>query len=111
MKLLIVGSRSISNFDLTGYIPADTDYIISGGAKGIDTIAEQYADLHGIKKTVIRPQYEKFGKVAPLKRNEQMVELCDTVLAIWDGKSKGTKYTVSYAKKKDKKIIEVIVCK
>ena len=44
MKLLIVGSRSITDFDLQGHIPPETDLIISGGANGVDTLAEQYAD-------------------------------------------------------------------
>ena len=110
MKLLIVGSRTITNFDLTGHIPEETDLIISGGAKGVDTIAEQYADSHGIEKLIILPKYEKFGKAAPIKRNEEMVELADTVLVIWDGKSRGTKYTLNYAKKKNKKIVEITLC-
>ena len=83
MKLLIIGSRTITNFDLTGHVPEETSLIISGGAKGVDTIAEQYADSHGIEKLIIKPQYEKFGRAAPIKRNEEMVELADTVLAIW----------------------------
>ena len=107
MKLLIVGSRSITDFDLTGYVPNDTELIISGGAKGIDRIAERYADENQIKKLIIRPQYDRYGNGAPFKRNEEMVKLCDTVLAIWDGKSRGTKYTVEYAKKKNKAVIIV----
>ena len=108
MKLLIIGSRTITNFDLTGHVPEETSLIISGGAKGVDTIAEQYADSHGIEKLIIKPQYEKFGRAAPIKRNEEMVDLADIVLAIWDGRSRGTKYTVDYAVKKGKRIIEVI---
>jgi len=44
MKLLIVGSRNISEFDFSDHIPADTELIISGGAYGIDALAEDYAD-------------------------------------------------------------------
>ena len=40
MKLLVVGSRSIENFDLSPYIDTNVSAIISGGACGIDTIAE-----------------------------------------------------------------------
>ncbi|MCC8161147.1 MAG: hypothetical protein LIO53_07580 [Oscillospiraceae bacterium] len=50
MKLLVVGSRSITNIDIAPYIPKDTDTIISGGANGIDTLAEQYADKHKLSK-------------------------------------------------------------
>ena len=109
MKLLVAGSRSITDFDLSEHIPDGVHLIISGGAKGIDTLAEQYADVHGIDKLIIRPQYEKFGRAAPIKRNEQMVDICDAVLAVWDGKSRGTGYTLNYARKKEKEIIEVVI--
>lgn len=108
MKLLIIGSRTITDFDLTGHIPAKTELIISGGAKGMDTVAEHYADAHGIEKLIIRPKYERYGRAAPLKRNEEMVNAADTVLAIWDGVSHGTKYTLDHARKKGKKIIEIV---
>ncbi len=105
MKLLIVGSRSIKEYDLKRHIPIETTLIITGGAKGIDALAEEYADNKRISKLILRPQYELYGRAAPLKRNEKMVELCDTVLIVWDGYSKGTEYTMRYAKKIGKKVI------
>ena len=75
MKVLIAGSRSIKEFDLEKHIPPQTKLIISGGASGIDTLAEKYADKHRISKLILRPQYGEFGKAAPLKRNEMMI-LC-----------------------------------
>ena len=104
MKLLIVGSRSITNFDLTPYIPSDVDTVISGGAHGIDSLAEQYADSHRLSKYIVRPRYDLYGRAAPLKRNEQMVDMADAVLVIWDGRSRGTRYTVRDARKKSKQI-------
>ena len=104
MKLLIAGSRSITEFDLAPYIPTDTDMIISGGAVGIDDLAEKYADKHRISKMILRPRYDLYGKAAPLRRNEEMIQLCDRVLVIYDGKSRGTKYTIDYAKKLGKPI-------
>ena len=104
MKLLIVGSRSIDEFDLTPYVPPQTELIISGGAVGVDSIAEKYADSHRISKLILRPHYDLYGKAAPLKRNEVMVELADEVLVIWDGSSRGTMHTVNFAKKKNKPI-------
>ena len=102
MKLLIVGSRSITDFDLSFYIPANVDTIISGGACGIDSLAEQYADSHRLSKYIIRPQYDLYGRAAPLKRNEQMVDMADELLIIWDGRSKGAQYTLKYAEKINK---------
>ena len=100
MKLLIVGSRSIESFSLEDYIPEDTDMIISGGACGIDSLAEQYADLHRLSKYILRPRYDLYGRAAPIKRNEQMVDLADAVLVIWDGHSKGAQSTVKYTEKR-----------
>ena len=105
MKLLIAGSRNIKEYDLDKYVPKETKMIIAGGAKGIDALGEQYADRNHLSKIILRPQYSIYGKAAPLKRNEQMVKLCDVALIIWDGKSRGTKYTIDYAGKLGKKVI------
>ena len=72
-------------------------------------MAEQYADVSRLSKWIVRPQYRLYGRAAPLKRNERMVDLADAVLVIWDGVSKGTQYTVSYAQKKGKPIMLVRV--
>lgn len=109
MKLLIVGSRSITDFDLSPYISAEVDTIISGGADGIDSLAEQYADFHRLSKYILRPRYDLYGRAAPLKRNEQMVLMADAVLVIWDGSSKGAQYTLKYARKCGKPITLVQV--
>ena len=87
MKLLVSGSQSITNFDLSEYINNDTTLIISGGNIGIDTIAEEYADKHGISKLILRPNYKIYPDSASTMRDEQMVDICDAVLLIWDGKS------------------------
>lgn len=102
MKLLIGGSRSIKNLDISSYIPADTSMIITGGAAGIDTLAEQYADKHKISKLILHPKYNLYRKAAPLIRNNEMVDICDFILIFWDGKSKGTKHTIEYAKSQRK---------
>ena len=107
MKLLIAGSRSITNFDLSPYIPKNVDTIISGGAEGIDALAEQYAKEHKISRTVILPKYNLYGKAAPIKRNCEMVDMADAVLVVWDGKSKGTLSTINYAKKQSKQLVLV----
>ncbi len=111
MKLLIAGSRSIKDFDLSEYVAEDVDLIICGGAEGIDRIAEIYADKKRISKLVLRPHYELYGRTAPLKRNEQMVDIADAVLIVWDGVSSGTAYTVNYAKKCLKTLTVIILKK
>lgn len=105
MKLAVIGSRGLTVDDLSPYIPADTDEIISGGAKGIDTCAREYARKAGLRLTEFQPEYERYGRyAAPLKRNEKIVEAADRVLAFWDGASRGTRYTVDYAKKLGKPV-------
>lgn len=102
MKLLIAGSRQINNFDFSKYISDDVDTILSGGAKGIDSLAELFADKHRLSKIILRPRYDLYGKSAPLKRNEELVQMADKILIIWDGSSRGTKYTINYAKNSTK---------
>ena len=106
--MLIAGSRTIETFNLSEFVPEETELIISGGANGIDSLAERFADQRNISKLILRPKYNQYGKSAPLKRNEQMVNLADEILVIWDGKSRGAKYTIDYAKKMKKPITIII---
>ena len=107
MKLMIAGSRSITEFDLSPYVSDKVDTVISGGAEGVDMLAELYADKKRLSKYVIRPRYELYGCGAPLKRNKEMVDMADAVLVIWDGKSRGTKFTMDYAQKVGKQLTVV----
>ena len=107
MRLLVVGSRSVTDFDLSPYISSDVDTIISGGASGVDSLAERYADMHRLSKYIMRPRYDIYGRGAPLKRNEKMVDMADAVLVVWDGSSRGTLHTVNYAKKINKPLTVV----
>ena len=109
MKLLIVGSRSITDYDLSLYVDESIDLIISGGAAGVDTLAEKYADKKGISKLILKPDYKRYGKAAPIIRNKMMVDLCDALIVIWDGKSKGTKHTIDYAQKVGKPLTIITV--
>lgn len=104
MKLLVAGSRGITDFDLSPYISPEVDTIISGGASGVDGIAEQYADTHHLAKVIVRPRYELYGRAAPIRRNEEMVDMADAVLVVWDGQSRGTLSTLKYAEKKKKPV-------
>ena len=109
MKVAVIGSRNLTNVEISKYIPENTEEIISGGARGIDTLAEAWADKNGISKIIIKPEYEKFKRGAPLKRNEKIVELADIIIALWDGKSRGTKFTIDYAKKLKKEVKVYII--
>ncbi len=94
MKVAVIGSRGLAVNNLEEYIPENTTEIISGGAKGIDTCAREYALSHNIKLTEFLPEYERYGRGAPLKRNIAIVRSADIVLAFWDGSSRGTKFVI-----------------
>lgn len=94
MKVAVIGSRGLSVSDLGRYLPETTTEIVSGGAKGVDTSARKYALAHGIKLTEFLPEYTKYGRSAPLKRNITIIEYSDIVIAFWDGKSRGTKFVI-----------------
>ena len=94
MRVGVVGSRSITVLNLKDYLPKDTTMIVSGGARGVDTCARQYAKTYGIPLLEFLPDYERYGRSAPLRRNVTIVENSDLVLAFWDGRSRGTMHTV-----------------
>ena len=94
MKVAVIGSRTLNVPNLEDYLPKDTTEIVSGGARGVDTSARQYALRNGIKLTEFLPEYEKYGRKAPLRRNITIIQNADLVLAFWDGKSRGTKFVI-----------------
>ena len=109
MKVAVVGSRSVFVTDIGMYI-SDGDEIVSGGAVGVDSCAAEYAKKNGLKLTVFLPQYERYGRAAPIARNKKIVDYADKIIAFWDGKSKGTLSVIKYAEKTGK-LCEIILCK
>ena len=109
MKLAIIGTRTLVIENLEKHIPKEVTEIVSGGARGVDRQAADFAKTHGIKLTEFLPDYARFGKGAPLKRNVQIAEYADAVLAFWDGKSKGTLFTIELFQKLNKKVEVKIV--
>ena len=104
MKIAVIGSRGLKVDNLEKYLPEETTEIVSGGAKGIDTCAREYALAKGLKLTEFLPEYAKYGRIAPLKRNLQIIDYADCVLAFWDGRSRGTEYVIKQCKKKNIKV-------
>ena len=116
MKLAIVGSRSIIDKDFV-FIEIDIfileygtpELIISGGARGVDTIAEEYASQNGIETCIFKPDWKKYGKSAGIVRNKDIISKSTHVLAFQENKSKGTQSSINLAKKMGKtlKVIEM----
>ena len=100
MKVAVIGSRNLKVDDLGKYLPDGVTEIVSGGARGVDTCAREYARANKIKLTEFLPEYDKYGRGAPLRRNITIIEYADLVLAFWDGSSHGTKYVIDNCKKR-----------
>lgn len=104
MKVAVIGSRGLRVDNLEKYLPKETTEIVSGGARGIDAYAREYAVKNKIKLTEFLPEYERYGRSAPLKRNLLIIDYADYVLAFWDCKSHGIKYVIDNCKKKNKPV-------
>ncbi len=102
MKIVIVGSRGLSVHCLGRYLPEDVTEIVTGGAKGVDTSAREYAERNHIKLVEFLPQSQIYGKSAPLKRNLQITNYADEVFVFWDGISRGRRFVIEECKKKEK---------
>ena len=74
--------------------------MLSGGAGGVDTLANNYAIANGIAFVTYPADWKNNGKGAGYIRNKQMVNIADVCLAIWDGESNGTKHTITLCQKK-----------
>lgn len=110
MKLAIVGSRNLKNIAIDQYISEEVEEIVSGGAVGVDLCAAEYAKSKGLKLTEFLPQYELYGRAAPIVRNKQIVDYSDKIIVFWNGSSKGALSVISYARKSNKPF-EVILYK
>jgi hypothetical protein len=87
-----------TNEDFFDCLPADALWV-HGGAIGFDSQVENYARRHNIKTKIIRPDYQKYGKRAPLIRNHEIVSGANLLVACYDGRiTGGTLYTIKLAK-------------
>lgn len=104
MKIAVVGSRSLLIDDLGKYLPPDAEEIVSGGARGVDACARDYALRRGLRLKEFLPDYDRFGKLAPLLRNSQIIDYADEVYAFWDGHSRGTRHVIDECRRRGKKL-------
>lgn len=93
MKVIVAGSRSITDFKKVWQAIEESGFqiseLVSGGARGVDRLAEEWARDKEIPTRIFRPDW-KLGAVAGPIRNQQMAVYADALIAIWDGKSRGT---------------------
>lgn len=112
-RVVIAGCRDYNNYEKAksyidfclSNIRKEYDIIIlSGCASGADSIGERYAEENGSMVEKYPADWKRYGRSAGPRRNKQMAEICDYVICLWDGKSKGTKSMIDYAKKYNKPI-------
>lgn len=109
-KVIIAGSRGFSNYKLlkeqcNKYLRDKRKIcniiIVSGHARGADLLGEKYAQDEGFSMEIYPAQWDKYGKRAGYRRNEQMAEVADGLIAFWDGQSKGTKHMIDIMTEKN----------
>lgn len=113
MKIAIVGSRKFNDYELLKNVVKDyiVKYncvnitIVSGGAKGADTLAEHFAKEFDFEMKIFHPDWEQLGRDACSARNTQIVTFSDIVFAFWDGSSPGTKDSIKKAEQMKKILI------
>ena len=108
MNVAIVGSRSFEDFEtLDNFVksvvfPKDIEAVVSGGARGADTLAEMFAARYSISTKILLPDWSKYGRRAGFIRNKLIVDHVDILIAFWNGKSKGTASTIDLARQQNK---------
>ena len=103
LTCIIAGGRDINDYQLvldavkeSGF---DIGTVVSGGAKGVDTLGEMYSEQNMLNLKIFRPDWDTHGRAAGPIRNRKMAENAEALIAIWDGKSRGTKNMIETAKK------------
>ncbi len=112
MRLIIAGGRNFFDYELLekealDFIGDNTPVIISGLARGADTLACDFAAEYGYTLEGFAAEWKKDGyydRSAGIKRNKLMAKNADHLLAFWDGKSKGTMQMIDYADEKGLKV-------
>jgi hypothetical protein len=115
MKIIIAGSRDFPLYDFVedgniGFVIAESPFagkiteVVSGGAKGPDTLGEMWAALFEVPVKKYPPDWDLHGKAAGPIRNKQMAEYADGLIAIWDYKSRGTLNMINNMKKLGKPV-------
>lgn len=108
-RVIIAGGRNFTDYNLLknkcGNILANkaaTHHIIivSGTARGADSLGEQYAREHGYTIEQYPADWKTNGRAAGIIRNGQMANSADALIAFWDGESRGTKNMIDLARKK-----------
>ncbi len=104
LKTIIAGGRNLTDYKLVEEACKQAPWIItevvSGMAKGVDSLGEEWANNHNIPIKQFPANWEKYGKRAGPIRNIEMGDYADALIAVYDGKSRGTGHMIDYAREK-----------
>jgi len=102
MRVIIAGSRKIRDFQVVSDAIKESGFeiteVVSGCAIGVDTNGEIWASLNKIPVKKFRAEWDLYGKKAGVIRNTMMAQYAEALIAVWDGKSHGTKHMIDYAR-------------
>lgn len=110
MKIIVAGSRDVTEYDTVRQAFIHSGYwkefgmrieVVSGTARGVDRLGEMFAVNNGLKCHKFPADWDTHGKAGGHIRNRYMGNFArehgGRLLAIWDGKSRGTKGMIEYA--------------
>mgnify|MGYP003533449592 CR=1 FL=1 len=105
-KVIVAGGRDFNDYSLLkekleSLLKNKNEIeIVSGKARGADSLGEQYANEKGYPINSHPANWDEYGKSAGYIRNKEMAEYADALVAFWDGKSRGTKHMIDLAENK-----------
>jgi hypothetical protein len=115
VRTIIAGSRSITDYDdlLSAMTQLDWEIteVVSGTADGVDQLGERWAKARDIPIAKFPAQWNRYGRGAGYKRNEEMAQFADALLAVYDGTSKGTQHMIDIARERKLKVKVVLILK
>ena len=98
MKLIIAGSRTFTDYQRLCQVLAPDRHriaqVITGGARGADQLGYRWAWKHQVRHQLFRAEWERFGKSAGMRRNEQIARVGDILVCFWDSQSRGTRHMI-----------------
>jgi hypothetical protein len=113
MKLIIAGSRTFTDYQRLCQVLAPDRHritqVLTGGARGADQLGYRWAWKHAVRHQLFRAEWERFGKAAGMRRNHQMAQAGDVLVACWDGQSPGTRHMIQCMEQLGKPVVVVSV--
>lgn len=108
MKVIIAGSRNLNDYNVVARAAAESGMqiteVVSGGARGVDRLGELWAKRNGLPVRRFPADWDRYGKSAGYRRNEEMGRYADALVACWDGVSRGTKHMIDFMRRLGKPV-------